>query len=444
MPQDMKDVSDQKSIELFGCTNAEHYKQLKSNSAGSIDEEEGIADNDIYLANMAKSFADKAWFLKDIPEGIDTIVDFGGGAGDFAKYCQSKKPRLKYVIIDNNADFASKAEERGFFVSPGLQELRKSGIVDFSKALLNMSSVIHEVYSYADPFYDDVGVFWTDVQKCGFKAIAIRDMSYDQNSMRNAPTDAILWIYDNVLKSQKIRYKDKPFKEITDSFESVWGDICDTKIRKVNYKNLMHFLIKYRYQENWAREVEENYLPVSKDKLASILTDMGYKFKHKESSKLEFYGKCWKKDFKLNIPDNNNYRQQFYQWLLTLDTHIKWLLEKPSSIINEDNSKSMFYRFCYNDTGIYEAVKHKIFKDNEISEAKKKWQSIVKASSWLPKPKLEYNSHKSWFTEKGKDIFVKKVLPLLLEYLSKDKIKIIRRNKVVNIAYLDEYQVVEN
>ena len=104
----------------------------------------------------------------------------------------------------------------------------------------------------------------------------------------------------------------------------------------------------------------------------------------------------------------------------------------------------MYYRFCYNDTGIYEAVKHKIFKDNEISEAKKKWQSIVKASSWLPKPKLEYNSHKSWFTEKGKDIFVKKVLPLLLEYLSKDKIKIIRRNKVVNIAYLDEYQVVEN
>jgi len=72
---------------LFGCTNAEHYKQLKSNSAGSIDEEEGIADNDIYLANMAKSFADKAWFLKDIPEEIDTIVDFGGGAGDFAKYC---------------------------------------------------------------------------------------------------------------------------------------------------------------------------------------------------------------------------------------------------------------------------------------------------------------------------------------------------------------------
>ena len=29
MPQDMKDISDKKSIEMFGCTNAEHYNQLK-------------------------------------------------------------------------------------------------------------------------------------------------------------------------------------------------------------------------------------------------------------------------------------------------------------------------------------------------------------------------------------------------------------------------------
>lgn len=87
-------------------------------------------------------------------------------------------------------------------------------------------------------------------------------------------------------------------------------------------------MIKYRYQENWSREVQENYLPVSKEKLASILTSMGYSFTHKESSKLAFYGKCWKKDFKLNIPDNDGYKKQFYNWLLTLDTHIKWFVEK--------------------------------------------------------------------------------------------------------------------
>ena len=30
MPQDMKDISDKKSIEMFGCTNAEHYNKLKA------------------------------------------------------------------------------------------------------------------------------------------------------------------------------------------------------------------------------------------------------------------------------------------------------------------------------------------------------------------------------------------------------------------------------
>ena len=70
-----------------------------------LDEEEGISNNDVYLSNMAKSFADKAWFLKRVPKDITTIVDFGGGTGDFAKFCQAKRPDLKYVIVDNNASF---------------------------------------------------------------------------------------------------------------------------------------------------------------------------------------------------------------------------------------------------------------------------------------------------------------------------------------------------
>ena len=119
------------------------------------------------------------------------------------------------------------------------------------------------MYSYADSFYDDVGTFWSDVKRCKFKCIALRDMSYDEKAMRNAPVDSILWVYENVLKSDAIEFKGVPFKQITDSFEDVWGDICDVRAHKVNAKRLFHFLIKYRYQENWAREVQENYLPVS-------------------------------------------------------------------------------------------------------------------------------------------------------------------------------------
>jgi len=53
-----------------------------------LTEEVGIANNDIYLANMSKSFHDKAWFLKYLPKDVSMIVDFGGGAGEFAEFCK--------------------------------------------------------------------------------------------------------------------------------------------------------------------------------------------------------------------------------------------------------------------------------------------------------------------------------------------------------------------
>lgn len=295
-----------------------------------LQEEDGIANNDIYLSNMAKSFKDKAWFLKYLPDGIKMIVDFGGGAGEFVDFCRSSLGEdVKYVVIDNNPSFLSKAKDKGIECFESLQDLRNAKGKELESALLILSSVIHEIYSYKDDFYDDVGVFWTDVKKCKFKCIAIRDMSYDKNAMRKLPVDAAIWLYQKVLKSDKIEFKGKPFKEITDSFEEVWGPICDVDNKKVNCKNLFHFLIKYRYQENWAREVNENYLPVSQQKLTEWLTNfMDYSFSHKESSHLAFYDKCWTKDLKLSRPDNDGYGKQVQEWLSSLSTHIKWLLKR--------------------------------------------------------------------------------------------------------------------
>lgn len=85
-----------------------------------VDEEEGIVDNDVYLSNMAKSFADKAWFLKYIPKDITTIVDFGGGTGDFAKFCRAKRSDLTYAVVDNNASFFDQAKSNGFIVASSL------------------------------------------------------------------------------------------------------------------------------------------------------------------------------------------------------------------------------------------------------------------------------------------------------------------------------------
>ena len=54
----------------------------------------------------------------------------------------------------------------------------------------------------------------------------------------------------------KIRSKNHPVikKELID-FSNKWGTID-------NYKNLIHFLLKYRWKVNWNREVNENYFPI--------------------------------------------------------------------------------------------------------------------------------------------------------------------------------------
>lgn len=308
-------------------------EKSKARIVGVLTEETGIADNDIYLLNMSKSFGDKAWFLEYVSPEIDTFVDFGGGAGQFCEFVQKHtKQFVKYIIIDNNPSFASQAAEKGFLTFTGLDELLKSGEFDPEKSLLNMSSVIHEVYSYADEFYDDVGVFWTDIKKCGFKQIAIRDMSVNDSDYKDVPEKSICWIYENVFKDDSIVIGHgsvrRPLSELCDEFEDRWGAICDVQTGRVDVKRLIHFLIKYRYVENWDREVNENYLPVTQDKLQKLLTGMGYSFKHKESSKLAFYAKTWAKDFRLMRPDSEGHRRKFYEWLASLNTHIKWLLER--------------------------------------------------------------------------------------------------------------------
>ena len=133
-------------------------------------------------------------------------------------------------------------------------------------------------------------------------------------------------------------------KEIVESFEDEWGSICDLESGRVNVKRLIHFLIKYRYQDNWKREVKEDYLPISQDKLTYWLEDyMGYSIVHKQSSNLEFYHKRWAKDFKLNVPDNGNFKRRFLAWLMQIDTHIKWLALKDvhESKLNEDKHTYM-------------------------------------------------------------------------------------------------------
>ena len=100
------------------------------------------------------------------------------------------------------------------------------------------------------------------------------------------------------------------------------------------------------------------------------------------------------------------------------------------------NNKELYYHITYNKDGIYNALKKKI---TEIE-----WCKILSLEEikWLPKPPVYNYDSKSYFTKKGYEKFDELVMPIIHNYLDKNKINLEVVDKLENIIYQDEYQVV--
>ena len=206
-----------------------------------------IADFDEYIEGMKLSMEDKLFFVNRLD--FDVIVDFGCANGTFLSIVKNMKPNVKLIGYDLDDTMLSKAEsilgEEALLTSNWNQvvvELSK-----YKRPLLNLSSVIHEVYSYSHSSV--IKKFWEQQVFGGnFKWITIRDM---------IPS---VEIHKGELKSFEDdvkRVKDLADPYYLKSFEERWEPIENS------YRTFVHFLLKYRYIDNWQRELNENYLPVS-------------------------------------------------------------------------------------------------------------------------------------------------------------------------------------
>jgi len=81
-----------------------------------------------------------------------------------------------------------------------------------------------------------------------------------------------------------------------------------------SYRTFMHYLLKYRYKNNWKREVNENYLPVSLETVKTKIPK-NYKIIHEESFLQDFLKDRIKREFNV---------------LLTQPTHVKLVIENKS------------------------------------------------------------------------------------------------------------------
>ena len=247
---------------------------------------------------MAKSMVDKLFFIDHIDAGL--IVDFGCADGTMLSFIKELRPDIQlygYDVSDEMVEIA-RQNTSGLnsppFFSSDWDKIKS--IVEYQSSngittAITLSSVIHEVYSYGDD--KSVKEFWDNLFNTGFDYIIIRDMLLSKKTHHESEAKDVEKIYNS---------NDPHIKE----FESIWGKISD-------YKNLLHYLLKYRYNKNWFRELRENYLPITLEDMLSKIPTETYSYDFYDHYILPFIGRSVKKEFGITLKE---------------PTHIKLILKK--------------------------------------------------------------------------------------------------------------------
>lgn len=252
-------------------------------------DENRISDLNIYLTRMQRSILDKMFFIDKVFEPFDHILDFGCANGELIKAMQPMFPDYKYAGYDISTEMIDAARKN--VKDAKFYDKWDDIDIPFENSLINISSTIHEVYSYGTD--KDVEEFWDRVWGSGFRYIAIRDMMFSKEQDRSVDEDKL----DIIRESE--------FSDLLKSFEEVWGEIK-------TQRQLVHFLLKYRYGSNWNREVHENYFPICTEDIMKCIPD-GYRIVLKDRFTLPFTSWQIRKDFGFELKEH---------------THIKLILEK--------------------------------------------------------------------------------------------------------------------
>jgi len=259
-----------------------------------------------YNENMAKGMEDKVFFLSELPKNEDYIfVDFGCADGTLINYLVNiynhyyTNTYIGYDISDTMIDIA-KTNFNGnagdvLFTSNWEEVKNKINniYISYKKKVLILSSVIHEVYSYAESS-DDIDLFWNRILNCEFDYICIRDMMVSKDIDRKDST------YDNNLNdhldsSQNI----KTYNEFREKYKDM-----------NNVKNVVHYLLKYRWIVNWERELNENYFPIYIEDFLPKFNEK-YNLTYFKRFRVPFLDECIKKDFNIILEDYTHIKAIF-------------------------------------------------------------------------------------------------------------------------------------
>lgn len=251
-----------------------------------------ISNLQVYQEGMKKSLLDKLFFLDKIES--NSIVDFGCANGELIKFMNMLFPEYTYIGYDISEEMINSAKTNieltgNIYLTSDWNEVKS--LLKGSVTIL-LSSVIHEIYSYSNLIENNK--FWNEIVFGGlFDYVVIRDMMPKRSINRKSEINDI----------KKVRQKADKYHLL--DFENNWGSIEENK-------NLIHFLFKYRYVENWSREVLENYFPLYTEKFLELIPD-NYTIDYYEEFVLPFTKRKIESDFGIILKDT---------------THVKFIIRK--------------------------------------------------------------------------------------------------------------------
>ncbi len=257
---------------------------------------EEIANPQTYLARMSMPLQEKLKIARFIPKGTRSVLDVGCADGTVTLALAEMYPEVEFVGLDLDERFIAKAQARigrlrNIRFETGYLRERLSAPERFEVVLF--CSVLHEFYSYGEGISTVVKALADahEILKPGGSLI-IRDMIlYDYAEQSE------LWIPE--MKEKVLKKMGIP--PLLAGFEKYFGVIK-------TIKGLNHFLLKYLYDDNWEREVKENYVPVSFEKYDQIFRLLGMSVLFQRSSTIPYLKEKWMDDFGFSVAEIESFR----------------------------------------------------------------------------------------------------------------------------------------
>lgn len=210
-----------------------------------------------YTNKMSLVIQDKLFFIDKIKTSV--YVDYGCADGTLLRHLDTiyNDRTIQYIGYDISEEMINLAKSKWAGVGNVLFTSNFNEVLDNINKKQNitliLSSVLHEILSQGVSQSE----FWDKINLLPIKYIVIRDMAYN-------PIIANTKL-ERYLPSKMYCITSKQYKD----FENKYGKI-DNSI------NFCHYLLKYRYIQNWERELNENYFAFDPDLAIEYLSK--YKF----------------------------------------------------------------------------------------------------------------------------------------------------------------------